>query len=522
MAAPVISISSDSSDESVGSSISRVILFGYIPIEVPVVTLDLPAAPEVGAAAVTSPVGVLELDIHSSLESGPSEGSQPHVPVAPMVSPFLCSDDPESNTELPERHVLYTPHDAMVARWRSRVTSRPYSPSGSSSPTAFTLEIPTAPIIPAPPTIVAPSTDIISPIVAPPGFHRRRVVLIRPGQKSVGPLPSHRLALRYTSHHLLSDHITSNSTSDSTLDSSSDHSLSDHFLADHSSLGHSTSDQSLCGYSSPSLPLGMRPRLWLWSPVSSTRFSSTAESSPSDAPATTSDRCLHSPSYSVGPSRKRCRSPVAIMPSSIPASGALVPNHVDLLPSHKRFRDFISLEDSVEDDIDADVLADIKIDVAAVDTTTAMDVEAGIDAGIGIEVDVGVDREDEDEEVESSDRGTMEVGVDVVVGIDIPVGMLMPGVVEHLEQVEERQLEAESLIASRERASLLDHVTALERSNMRLRDILRIESVRVAKFQRCMGYMEDELRQIRRFRYYDRLRFRKLEAFATRRLGFRP
>ncbi|GKD85159.1 hypothetical protein Tco_1356313 [Tanacetum coccineum] len=432
MATPVISISSDSSDESMGSSISRAILFGSIPIKVPIVPTDLPVAPEVGADTVASPVGVLELDTHSSSESGPSESSLPPVPVAPMVSPFLCLDDSKSDTELPERHVLYTPHDAMVAKWRSRVASRPYSPSGSSSPTASTLEIPTAstleiptaPIQPAPPTIVAPSTDIISPIV----------LTVR---KSVEPLPSHRLVLRYTSHHLLSDHFTSNSTSDSTLDSSSDHSSSDHFLADHSSSGHSTSDQSLCGYSSPSLPLGMRPRLWLRSPVSSTRFSSTAESSPSDAPATTSDRCSHSPSHYAGPSRKRCRSPISIVPSSIPASGALVPNHVDLLPSHKRFRDFISLKDSVEDDIDDDVLADIKVDVMAVETATAMDVEAGIDAGIGIKVDVGVDREDKDEEVKFSDRGTMEVGVDVVDGIDIPVGMLIPDVVKRLEQVEE-------------------------------------------------------------------------------------
>ncbi|GJX88639.1 putative reverse transcriptase domain-containing protein [Tanacetum coccineum] len=436
----------------------------------------IPVALEVGADTVASPVKVLELDTHSSSESGPSKSSLPPVPVAPMVSPFLCLDDFESDTKLPERHVLYTHHDAMVARWRSRVASRPYSPSGSSSPTASTSKIPNAPILPAPPTIVAPSTDIISPIVAPPRFHQRRDVLT--ARKIVERLPSHCLALRYTSHHLLSDHFTSNSTSDSTLDSSSDHSSSNHFLADHSS----------------------------------------SESSPSDASATTSYRCSHSPSHSAGPSRKRCRSPVAIVPSSIPASGALVPNHADLLPSHKRFRDFISLEDSVEDDIDADVLADIKVDVAAIETVTAMDVEAGIDAGIGIEVDVGVDREDEDEEVESSDRGTIEVGVDVVVGIDIPIPL------QRLEDIEsrQRQLEAESLIASRERASLLDHVTALERSNMRLQDILRIESVRVARFQRCMGYMEDELRQICRFRYYDRLRFRRLEAFAARRLGFRP
>ncbi|GKB26403.1 hypothetical protein Tco_0865804, partial [Tanacetum coccineum] len=104
MAAPVISISSDVSVESVGSSFSRVILIGSISVEVPV-------APEVGAAAVASPAGVLELDTHSSSEADPSESSPPPVSVAPMVSPFLCSDDSESDTEMPKRHVSPTPHD---------------------------------------------------------------------------------------------------------------------------------------------------------------------------------------------------------------------------------------------------------------------------------------------------------------------------------------------------------------------------------------------------------------------------
>ncbi|GKD17550.1 hypothetical protein Tco_1206708 [Tanacetum coccineum] len=85
----------------------------------------------------------------------------------------------------------------------------------------------------------------------------------------------------------------------------------------------------------------------------------------------------------------------------------------------------------------------------------------------------GMRQEDEDEgKVESSDRGTMKIGVDMVAGIDILDGMLMFDDVEHLEQVEEvvqdiyehvieiplqrvediesghRELEAKSLIAS--------------------------------------------------------------------------
>ncbi|GJS59792.1 hypothetical protein Tco_0654576 [Tanacetum coccineum] len=75
---------------------------------------------------------------------------------------------------------------------------------------------------------------------------------------------------------------------------------------------------------------------------------------------------------------------------------------------------------------------------------------------------------------------------------------------------------------SGERAGLLDRVVSLERSNTRLRDTLRMESVRVDGFRRRMGYMEDEFRQIRMFRYNDRLRFRRFEAFTTRRLVFVP
>ncbi|GKB59600.1 putative reverse transcriptase domain-containing protein [Tanacetum coccineum] len=103
----------------------------------------------------------------------------------------------------------------------------------------------------------------------------------------------------------------------------------------------------------------------------------------------------------------------------------------------------------------------------------------------------------------------MEVGVDVVARIDI---------LDEDIETRQRQLEAKSLIASGERDGLLDHVTALERSNMRLRDTLRMESVRANRLRRCMSFMEDELRQIYRFCYYDRLRFRRLETFSMRRL----
>ncbi|GJS91568.1 hypothetical protein Tco_0774204 [Tanacetum coccineum] len=166
---------------------SEKILIGSISVEVPV-------APKEGAVIVASPARVLELDTYSLSKADPSESSPPLVCIAPMVSPFLCLDNLESDTEIPERHVSPTPHDAM-------------------------LKIPTAPILPALSAIVAPSSEFpLAPVVAPPEILRRQVILIRPGEdipigrfyrthpggpcraltvrKSVRRLPSHYLALR--------------------------------------------------------------------------------------------------------------------------------------------------------------------------------------------------------------------------------------------------------------------------------------------------------------------------------------
>ncbi|GJU83954.1 putative reverse transcriptase domain-containing protein [Tanacetum coccineum] len=187
-------------------------------------------------------------------------------------------------------------------------------------------------------------------------------------------------------------------------------------------------------------------------------------------PPTTSELLARDSSYksSVGLSRKRCRSPAATMTSSIHATRALVPSLVDLLPPRKRLRDSISPEDSVEEDIDTDVLADIKADATAV--------------------------EDEvEDKVESSDRGTIEVRVDVVARIDIPDYMLMPDAVEHLEQrikyieTRQRELEARSLIAGGERASLLEQVASLERSNARLQGTMMMERARADRRHSLRG-----------------------------------
>ncbi|GKC28429.1 hypothetical protein Tco_1035723 [Tanacetum coccineum] len=122
MATLVIAISSDASEESVGSIVLRVILFGTIPIEIPIV-LDIP------------------VDL-------------PTAPKLPAVSPFLCSDDSESDSksepadELPglpfnSRASLFVRlnilrltirlHNDVVSRCMANIIYRPSSPLGWSS-----------------------------------------------------------------------------------------------------------------------------------------------------------------------------------------------------------------------------------------------------------------------------------------------------------------------------------------------------------------------------------------------------
>ncbi|GKC82653.1 hypothetical protein Tco_1138370 [Tanacetum coccineum] len=411
MAALVISISSDVSVERVGSSFPRVILIGSISVGVPVALV-------VGAAAVASPSGVLELDTHSSLEVDPSESSPPPVSVAPMMEEQSCIS-----------------------------------------------------------AIVAPSFEY--------------------------PLAPHD-----GTPHIHLDHFLHSGRSSSSH-SSLDHSPYGHSILGHSLSGHTPPDTTDADSSTPQRfvhrSLARTPRCseaylrWRSAPLSTMYPPTTSESSAGDS----------SSESSAGPSRKRCRSPAAIVTSSIHATRALVPSRADLLPPRKRFRDSISPEDSVEEDIDTDVLEDIEADATAVEVAVDRDVEARVDAGIDMEVDVRIGVEDEvEDEVESSDRGTMEVGVDLAAGIDIPDAMLMPDAVERLEQVEEglqdiydhvieiplqriedietgqRELESRSLIAGGERASLLEQVASLERINVSLRGTMMMERARADRFRR--------------------------------------
>ncbi|GKB01619.1 hypothetical protein Tco_0829663 [Tanacetum coccineum] len=278
-------------------------------------------------------------------------------------------------------------------------------------------------------------------VPAPLGVPRRPAILVLPGQeiplgrpyctqpkgvrkmliarKRVRALPSGRLASRCPLDHYSSNHFSSDdSSSEYSSDSSSSHSLPD------SSFDASTT-----------IPAGL--------------------------------------------SRKRCRSPAALVPLATPKPGALSPIRADLLPPRKRIRGFAiasdyddstegSYEAYTEPDIDSDVQADIAADTVASKTAAAL------------EVGIGIEREEEvEEEAESGDRSTIMIGVD------------------RFSDIESAQREhgRRMLAASEE----------------------RIDSLR-----RHMLSTKEELRQIRVSRYYDLADFRRLKSFAMRRLGYRP
>ncbi|GKF86298.1 hypothetical protein Tco_0254125, partial [Tanacetum coccineum] len=116
-------------------------------------------------------------------------------------------------------------------------------------------------------------------------------------RKRVGPLPTHRLAVRHSVDYSSSDHFTSDDSSRDSSSSSSSETSSDSPSDD---LSDSSSSHSSSDHSSPALPLGTRSSYHLCSLVPSIPHS----------PAAITER----PFYSsvAGPSRKRSRSPRAL------------------------------------------------------------------------------------------------------------------------------------------------------------------------------------------------------------------
>ncbi|GJW79030.1 hypothetical protein Tco_0140712 [Tanacetum coccineum] len=193
-------------------------------------------------------------------------------------------------------------------------------------------------------------------------------------RKRVGPLPTHRLAMRHSVDYSSSDHFSSDdSSSDSSSETSSDSSAD--ALSD-SASSHSSSDHSL-----PASPSGTRSSHRLCSLVLSVHRSSAIFERPSHDSSSTSRSC------------KRSRSPVASVPLSSPTLGALSYTRVNLVTSPKRIRSpktTMDLEDCSEDRFEPYVPREVRLGVDFKDESS----EPSRSRGADLKMDVDVVRSD--------------------------------------------------------------------------------------------------------------------------------
>ncbi|GKE12039.1 hypothetical protein Tco_1415590, partial [Tanacetum coccineum] len=415
-------------------------------------------------------------------------------------------------------------------------------------------------------TVLAPGQPI--PHGRPYDYHLNGSVHMMSVRKRVGSLPTHRLAVRHSVNYSSSDHFYSD---DSSRDSSSSSSTETSLDSSTDALSDSASSRSSSDHSLPTPSSGMRLSHHLCSLVPSIHYSSAAISErPSD-------------SSSASPSRKRSRSPAASVPLSSPTLGALPYARADLLPSPKRIRSPRTVtdlkgcsEDSFEPyvprevglgvdfedessepsrsrgtdlEMDVDVVRSDGIDI---DPETQAEIDEciayadalrdrGIDARVVVEA---IDRE----EIKMGVRGSVEVRVNrvahLVVADDIPepahrgaievtyetLGDLVKRFHDHTKEISVRRVQViesvqrdqgHRIVATgHQSADMLERIRELEQDNMRLRDMMDVASQRVARSQRRKLHVQREMRQIRHFKFYDRMRIARLEACARRNLDY--
>ncbi|GKE10030.1 hypothetical protein Tco_1413581, partial [Tanacetum coccineum] len=380
-----------------------------IPIETPIIAPTIPPSLDYTPASLDySPAS----DSESDLSEDPSSD---HIPPLPTTTPFLSSDDDTIDSDSPD-----TPPSPTYAHGQPIPHGRPYR------------------------------------------YHLNRPVHKMTARNRVGPLPTHRLAVRHSADHSSLDSSSEASSdfhSDASSDSSSRHSLSDH--------------------SSPDLP-----------------------------------------STSSGPSRKRHKSPMAYIHALPLVSRALSPVCADLVPSPKRVRDSGYLADV--EDIDPEIQAEIDECFAYADALR----DRGIDARVVVEavdreesemgtrgqMEVKVERVTHHvmpvDIPEPAQEGVVEVTYETLGDLvqrfhdhtqAIPVYRIQ--VIKGVQREQgHRIVRVESAVTT-----LTERIAELERDNKRLRGTASVESQRVDRLQRDMSRMQRELRQIRRLQFYDRM-----------------
>ncbi|GKD49330.1 putative reverse transcriptase domain-containing protein, partial [Tanacetum coccineum] len=383
----------------------------------------------------------------------------PNIPPLPAISPFLSSVDDTTDSDTPDTPPSPT-HDTPFTE-TTLSTQRPPTASGALRRRVMVL---------------APGQPI--PRGRPYRYHLNGPVHMMTARKRVGPLPTHRLAVRHSVDYSSSNHFSLDDSSLSLSSKTSSDSPAD-------ALSDSASSRSSFDHSLPASPSGTRSSHRLCSLVPSVHRSSAISERPSHD------------SSSVSCSRKRSRSPVASVPLSLPTLGALfepyVPKEVGLgvdfedessEPSRSRGADLVMDVDVVRSDgieIDPEIQAEIDECFAYADALR----DRGINARVVVEV---VDRE----ESETGTRGPVEVRVERVMHPVMPEDTPEPaqeGAVEvtyeTLGDLVQRIVEAESAVTV-----LTERVAELERDNRRLRGTTSVESQRVDRLQRGMALLQ--------------------------------
>ncbi|GJZ56025.1 putative reverse transcriptase domain-containing protein [Tanacetum coccineum] len=521
----VILVSLDSSEDSVGTPAGRVILFDTIPTTIPDTTpVITPPTTQTDTTVIPTEIPIIAPTIPPSLDYTPAspdyspafdmefdsfeDPSSGHIPPLPAISPFLSSADDTTDSDTLD------------------------IPPSSTHGTPFTE------------TTLLYSEPI--PHGRPYRYHLNGPVHKMTARKRVGPLPTHRLAVRHSVDYTSSDHFPSNDSSSDSSSSSSSETSSD---SPADALSDFASSRSSSDHSLPASPLGTRFSHRLCSLVPSVHRSSAISERPSHD------------SSSVSHSRKRSRSHVASVPLSSPTLGALSYARADLLPSLKRIRSLetaTNLEDCSEDSFEPYVPKEVGLGVDFEDESSepsrsrGADLEMDVDVVRSYEIEIDPEIQAETDEcfayadalrdkeidarvvVEAADqgesktgtRGPIEVRVERVTHHVMPEDTPEPdleGAVEvtyetlgdlvqrfhdhtkaisihHIQVIEGAQREQGHRIVEAESAVtvLTERVAELERDNRRLRGTVSVESQRVDRLQRGMTRMQRELKQIQR------------------------
>ncbi|GJS19635.1 putative reverse transcriptase domain-containing protein [Tanacetum coccineum] len=535
MAISVISVSSDSSEDSVETPAGRVILFGTIPTTIPdttpvitppttqtdttVIPTETPIiAPTIPPSLDYTPVSLDYSPAYNS-ESDPSEDpSSDHIPPLLAILSFLSSADDTTDSDTPET----PPSPTHGTPFIETIIFTQRSPAASGALRRRVM-------------VLALGQPI--PHGRPYHYHLNGLVYMITTRKRVGPLPTHHLAVRHSVDYSSSDHFSSDDSSSSLSSETSSDSSAD-ALSDSASI-RSSSDHLL-----PASPPSTRSSHRLCSLVQSVHHSSTI-----------SERPFHD-SSSASRSRKRSRSPVASIPLSSPIPRALSYARVDLLPSPKRIRSpetATDLEDYSEDSFEPYVPREVGLGVNFEDESSEPSRSRGDDLEIdfdvvrsdGIEIDLEIQAEINECFAYMDALRDREIDARVVVeavdreesdtGTRGPVKVRVERVTHHVmledtpkptqEGAVEVTYETLGDLVKRfhdHSEAILVHLAELERDNRKLRGTVSVESQRVDRLQHSMARMQRELRQIRRFRFYDRLRVGRFEACTRKHMGYHP